>query len=207
MIILCPLFQDKEKNVQESNSYYLKPNGKTKERDIEILALKVRDIIERSSREDKDVVFLCIGSDRYIGDSLGPLVGTMLEESQVPFRIYGTLKEPVHAFNLKGIIKEINRQFRKPLVFSIDACIGSKDEVGHVIFKEGPLIPGKALEKMLPEVGDYHFAGVVNYIDPLPTSQFLNDTRLYEVMELAKTIVKVITKIKKEDDRLKGNEN
>ncbi len=192
---MSPFYFDKEKKNQERYSYHLNSNGETKEKDIEILALKIKEVIEESSREGDDIVFLCIGSDRYVGDSLGPLVGTMLKENQIPLRVYGTLEEPVHAFNLMGIVKEINKKFKKPLIISIDASIGANHQVGDVIFREGPLTPGKALEKMLPEVGDYHFVGIVNYIDPLPTSQFLNDTRLYTVMNLAKTIVKVITKV------------
>ncbi|MGM0878583.1 MAG: spore protease YyaC [Bacillota bacterium] len=190
--MLCLSFYYKDNKNQET--YYLKSKGEVEE-NIEMLVLRIKEIIQHSLREEKDIVFLCIGSDRYVGDSLGPLVGTMLKEHDVPFRVYGSLEEPVHAFNLKVILKEINKQFKKPLIFTIDASIGKKDQVGYVMFKEGPLTPGKALEKMLPEVGDYHFAGFVNYIDPLPTSQFLNDTRLYIVMNLAQTIVNVITKI------------
>lgn len=186
---------EKENKSQEGYSYHLKSNRETEEIDIEIVTLKIKEVIENTLREGNDIVFLCIGSDRYVGDSLGPLVGTMLKENGVPLRVYGTLEEPVHAFNLKGIVKEINKRFKKPLIISIDASIGAKNQVGDVIFREGPLTPGKALEKMLPEVGDYHFVGIVNYIDPLPTSQFLNDTRLYTVMNLAKKIVKVITKV------------
>ncbi|WP_257350371.1 spore protease YyaC [Pseudalkalibacillus decolorationis] len=192
---MSPFYNEKDIKDQAANLYYVKSNEKTEEREIEILALKMKEIIQQSSRMDSDIVFLCIGSDRYVGDSLGPLVGTMLKENQVPYRVYGTLEEPVHAFNVKGTLKEINKQFKKPLIFSIDACLGDKNQVGHVIFKEGPLVPGKALEKMLPEIGDYHFMGIVNYIDPLPTSQFLNDTRLFTVMKLANVITKVITNI------------
>lgn len=192
---MCPFYYEKEKKTQEAVSYYLRAGGTTEEREIDMLAFKIKEMIDHSTLKDNDIVFLCIGSDRYVGDSLGPLVGTMLIENEVPFHVYGTLEEPVHAFNLKGILKKINKQFRKPIIISIDASIGNKNQVGYVMFKEGPLIPGKALEKILPEVGDYHFVGFVNYIDPLPTSQFLNDTRLFMVMNLAKTIVKVITKI------------
>jgi putative sporulation protein YyaC len=199
-------YKKDQKNI-EKYSYNVKSNESTEEKDIEVVALKLNEIIQQSSREDKDIVFLCIGSDRYVGDSLGPLVGTLLKDSQVPFRVYGTLEEPVHAFNLKGVLKEINKQFKKPLIISIDASIGDKNQVGYVMFKEGPLTPGKALEKMLPEVGDYHFVGVVNYIDPLPTSQFLNDTRLYIVMNLAKTIVKVISKVKVYDNIAEDQES
>lgn len=54
----------------------------------------------------QEMVFLCIGSDRSTGDSFGPLVGTMLKEKQVPYHVFGTLSEPVHALNLKNTLNE-----------------------------------------------------------------------------------------------------
>lgn len=181
---------------QESGSWHWDANGKTEDLAIRgIVAEKLKEIVGDAILSERTPVFLCIGSDRYVGDSLGPLVGTMLAESGFSFPVYGTLAEPIHAFNLKGTLKEIRKQYKKPFIIGIDALVGEKEEVGHVIFKEGPLTPGKALEKILPQVGDCHFVGVVNYIDPLPASQFLNDTRLYTVMTLAKAIVSVIVKV------------
>ncbi|MGG4488151.1 spore protease YyaC [Metabacillus idriensis] len=177
----------------EEPAYRVKSKMKTEVKEIEAAARKLREIFQQAAQENQEIVFLCIGSDRYVGDSLGPLVGTMLSENEIPFRIYGTLEEPVHAFNLKGILKEIQKPFKKPLIISIDACLGTQDQVGSFLFNKGPLAPGKALEKMLPEVGDYHFKAIVNYIDPLPASQFLNDTRLFTVMNLAKIIVSIIS--------------
>lgn len=159
---------------------------------LDRLALNMKEIIRNSGYPYENIIFLCIGSDRSIGDSLGPLVGTMLKEQQVPYRVYGTLEKPVHALNLEETLKEINKQFKKPLIISVDACLGEQNQVGDVFLNAGPLVPGKALKKVLPEVGDYHIVGMVNYIDPLPTMQFLNDTRLYTVMNLAKRIVKII---------------
>ncbi|WP_019537231.1 spore protease YyaC [Paenibacillus ginsengihumi] len=181
---------------QEPGSWHWDANGKTEDLAIRgIVAEKLKEIVGDAILSERTPVFLCIGSDRYVGDSLGPLVGTMLAESGFSFPVYGTLAEPIHAFNLKGTLKEIRKQYKKPFIIGIDALVGEKEEVGHVIFKEGPLTPGKALEKILPQVGDCHFVGVVNYIDPLPASQFLNDTRLYTVMTLAKAIVSVIVKV------------
>ncbi|WP_257962547.1 spore protease YyaC [Bacillus sp. UMB0893] len=164
-----------------------------KKEEIETLSLKLKEMILNSSYESEDIIFLCIGSDRCVGDSLGPLAGTMLKEQQVPYRVYGTLEEPLHAFNLKGVLKDIKKLENHPLIFSINASLGEKDQVGSIVLKNGPIIPGKALEKVLPEAGAYHINGIVNYIDPLLSAQFQNDTRLYTVMNLAKTIVKMIT--------------
>ncbi|WHY00141.1 spore protease YyaC [Neobacillus sp. DY30] len=177
-------------NLQENGAgIFCDPSDKNTEK----LAFIMKEIIQSSGYQKEDIIFLCIGSDRSVGDSLGPLVGTMLKENQVPYRIYGTLEKPVHAFNLKETLKEIKKEFKKPLIFSVDASLGDQNQVGYVFLKEGPLVPGKALKKVLPEVGDYHIIGMVNYIDPLPAMQFLNDTRLFTVMNLAKTIVKIIT--------------
>lgn len=199
---MSPFFYEKEKKSDEGFSYYLKPGKEIEEKEFELLVLKVRDIINQSLQDNKEIVFLCIGSDRYIGDALGPIVGSLLKENQGPFHVYGTLEDPVHAFNLKAILKDINKQFKNPLIISVDASIGNKNEVGYTVFKEGSLNPGTALRKVLPKVGDYHFVGIINYIDPLPTSQFLNDTRLYVVMNIAKTIVKVVNKVMESDYNL-----
>ena len=45
-----------------------------------------------------EILFLCIGTDRSTGDSLGPLVGHSLSRFTLPHaRVYGTLDRPVHA--------------------------------------------------------------------------------------------------------------
>ena len=46
-------------------------------------------------------VALCIGTDRVIGDALGPVVGELLVSAfNAPFFVYGTLASPVTALNL-----------------------------------------------------------------------------------------------------------
>lgn len=196
---MSSFFYKDQKLKQETTSYYLDANGKPEEKHIELLAGKIKECLPPSSVTKEDVVILCIGSDRYVGDALGPLVGTMLEEKNLPLSVYGTLEEPVHAFNLNIILKKIDKKKRKPVIIGIDASLGGREQVGHIMFKNGPLIPGTALKKMLPEVGDYHFVGFVNYVDPLPESQFLNDTRLYTVMNLANAITDVITEVFEEE--------
>ncbi|WP_240616344.1 spore protease YyaC [Planococcus maitriensis] len=150
-------------------------------------------ILREARSEQREIVYLCIGSDRYIGDSLGPLTGSLIVENAKIERVYGTLEEPIHAFNLKPALKDIQKTYHHPLIICVDASLGAKEQVGDVLFVDAPLMPGKALERMLPETGDYHFQGIVNYLDPLPTSQFLNDTRLHTVMKLSRLIARVIT--------------
>lgn len=57
---------------------------------------------ERERKNKRGVVFLCIGTDRSTGDSLGPLIGYKLRQMRLPkTTVFGTLERPVHAMNLE----------------------------------------------------------------------------------------------------------
>ncbi|MDQ0882551.1 spore protease YyaC [Peribacillus sp. V2I11] len=161
------------------------------EGEIDEMSFQIARILRPTSKE---IIFLCIGSDRSTGDSFGPLVGTMLRENQVPYHVFGTLAEPVHALNLKSVFKEIKKQFKNPFIFGIDACLGGYHQIGSIFLTKGSFSPGEAMSKSLPELGDYHLKAVVNYLDPLLPHQSLNGTRLDTVMNLAKITTKIIVK-------------
>ncbi len=94
------------------------------------LSTKIKNII----KEDRPIVFLCIGTDRSTGDSLGPLVGDKLKfliRDRV--MLYGNLEYPVHAKNLCSTIDEINTQYSNPYIIAVDACLGTLSNVGKII--------------------------------------------------------------------------
>ena len=67
-------------------------------------------------KSNRDIVVLCIGTDRSTGDSLGPLVGEKLKflvRNRV--HIYGNLENPVHAKNIEETINNINILFPNAL--------------------------------------------------------------------------------------------
>lgn len=139
-----------------------------------------------------DIVFLCIGSDRSTGDSYGPFVGSQLKEQECPHPVYGTIEKPVHALNISETLNEIRSRTTEPLIVSVDACLGSADRIGSILFNEGPLIPGFAIRNPLPGVGVCHFKGVVNHLDPHFPADSLNSTRLDTVLRLARITSGVI---------------
>ena len=76
---------------------------------------------------DKNTIIVCIGTDRCIGDCLGPLVGTILHHKKFPLPVYGSVSEPIHALNLEKRIQEINTLHPKANIIGIDACLGDGD--------------------------------------------------------------------------------
>lgn len=134
------------------------------------------------------LILLCVGTDRSTGDALGPLVGTIVTETPgLPFAVYGTLDNPVHASNLKETMDWLSVKHRKPLVIAVDACLGRLDSVGTITVGKGPLRPGAGVNKTLPQVGQIYVTGVVN-VGGFMEYFVLQNTRLNLVMRMAKVI-------------------
>ncbi|MGI6668289.1 MAG: spore protease YyaC [Acetivibrionales bacterium] len=133
----------------------------------------------------KSIVFVCIGTDRSTGDSLGPLIGYKISGlKQKRVYVYGDLENPVHAKNLCQIMKRISSECENPFIVAIDACLGSMNRIGYVGIGEGPVRPGSGVNKQLPPVGDMFVTGIVNFggfMDFL----VLQNTRLHIVMKIA----------------------
>lgn len=159
-----------------------------------ICALKIRHSLSKLlfalNPEKREVVVLCIGTDRSTGDCLGPLIGTRLQQYQAS-RIYGTLSSPIHALNLIDMIEMINKTHANPFIIAIDACLGKADRVGYINVKEGVLYPGTALKKSLPAVGDIHVSGIVN-VGGFMEHLVLQNTRLGLVYQMAEVIARGI---------------
>lgn len=151
------------------------------------LAIELVSILPVATIE-RPIVFVCIGTDRSTGDSLGPLVGTLLEEKRMnSFYVYGTLEDPIHAVNLVEKLDEIKAKHFNPIIIAIDACLGRLKSVGFIQLADGPVKPGAGVNKELPSVGDYHITGIVN-VSGFMEYFVLQNTRLNLVLKMAKVI-------------------
>ena len=143
-------------------------------------------------KSNRPILFLCIGTDRSTGDSLGPLIGYKLKSlSKNNIHIYGTLEEPVHAKNLVDVLNNISLKYNNPYIIAIDSSLGSLNNVGKIFIEKKPLAPGIALNKKLPLVGELSITGIVN-ISTGFEFLVLQNTRLFTVMNLADVISKGI---------------
>lgn len=138
-----------------------------------------------------NTIIICIGTDKCIGDCLGPLVGTLLVESNFPLPVFGTLESPIHALNIKEKLNSIYTFHPNSTIIGIDACLSEEDSIGEIHIRDYPVHPGKGVGKILPEVGNYSIIGVVDSSD---NSLFFTSRsiRLYLIMEMAKIISKAL---------------
>lgn len=130
-------------------------------------------------------VFLCIGSDRVTGDSLGPVIGELLDTAAP---VYGNLTSPVTALNLTEAERRIRLNHPQRQIVAIDSAVGSPSDIGSIRVFAGGLKAGEALGKNLPEVGDVSITATVCS----KSAKALSSVRLGLVYRLAQKIAAAV---------------
>ncbi|GAA0728185.1 spore protease YyaC [Clostridium malenominatum] len=139
---------------------------------------------------DVNTVIVCIGTDRCIGDSLGPLVGTFLTEKNFPLPIYGTISDPIHALNIDRKLTEIKYAHPNAKIIAIDACLGHENNIGEIHARDCPIQPGKGVGKKLPPVGE---SSIIAIVDSSENNIFSNTRiRLDFIFKLANAITQAL---------------
>lgn len=110
-------------------------------------------------RRNNNPVFVCVGTPKVIGDSLGPLVGSIISGEIPGLPLYGTLANPVHALNLEAVLRETQTLYPHATLIGIDSSLSTQARVGYICLHHGKLQPGRAVHGCLPSFGDYKLYG------------------------------------------------
>lgn len=114
----------------------------------------------------KNILFVCIGNGKIIGDSLGPLIGTVLEKNKrliqnnVKIDVIGTFENPILYYNVEEFIKNIDSQDYSEIVI-IDSALGSKENIGKVMITPAEILIGVGVNRGRMVKGDIILKGVV----------------------------------------------
>lgn len=150
---------------------------------------------------DRQIIIVCIGTDRSTGDSLGPLTGTMISQRNLKnVTVYGTLDCPVHAKNLENVMRQIHLTGH-PFVIGIDSGLGRKTSVGMIYADNQPIKPGVAINHKLSSVGDLGITAIVNVADSA-NYMVLQNTRLNIVMNMAAAIDECLSEALQVDEKV-----
>ncbi len=111
--------------------------------------------------ENKRPIFICIGSDLVLGDSLGPLTGTFLRKKGIRSFVYGTLNFPITSKEVEYARTYIKQMHPNSISIAIDAAVGNANDVGLIRTLNKGLKPGLGVDKNLGTIGDISIIGVV----------------------------------------------
>lgn len=139
-------------------------------------------------------VIVCVGSDLAIGDSLGPITGSMLKYKTQGLSafIYGTLASPVTAKEIKYLRAHLKETHANSQIIAIDAAVGAEGDIGLIKLLSSPLYPGAGANKRLGALGDISILGIVAE-KSIANYSLLNSTRLNLVYGMAELISDAIS--------------
>ncbi|MDY6368087.1 MAG: spore protease YyaC [Clostridia bacterium] len=142
---------------------------------------------------NKKPIVVCVGSDLVLGDSLGPLVGTMLVRCKAPAYIYGTLSSPVTAKEIACAKVHLKMLHPESFAVAIDAAVGNAEDIGLIKVANKGLKPGLGVDKNLGILGDCSIIGVVAERSKQNYNLF-NLTRLNLIYKMAEQIADGVDK-------------
>ncbi|MBV7506594.1 spore protease YyaC [Bacillus sp. sid0103] len=155
--------------------------------------LFIRDSLHSIIPEGTEHIFVMgIGSNIINGDSLGPFVGTLLQNLYPKhLTVVGNLLSPLDAQALVPRVSRITLP-KNSFVIAIDSVLGSKRFVNSIVVRDSSLLPGSGLGKNLPPIGDCSIMGVVLDNDPTMECSIFS-TNLHLIYTMATNIAKGIS--------------
>lgn len=138
-----------------------------------------------------NLVFLCIGTDKIVGDSIGPLVGNRLKNLQNEYlQIYGTLDKTINFINAKDIIEKIYQRLENPYLITIDAALSNTNDKGDIVLSKGYIKIGKALHKSICFYSDINIKCIVGkaYFEKEKNIKELEKANTEEISSMAEFV-------------------
>ncbi len=128
------------------------------------LNLELNKILYKlNKKEYSKLVFVCIGSSKMVGDSVGPIIGEILNKNlkNSNIKVLGNLKNNINSKNIYQTLKKIEKIYSKPYIISIDSALSNSIKPGNVFILKKGLVPGRALKKKSIEIGNVSIRAIV----------------------------------------------
>lgn len=150
----------------------------------------------------EEILILCIGDSKLIGDSLGPLIGSFLERNKIDVgnnvRVLGTLEKPIGYNDLIEIAEHINynKEYYTTII-TIDSALGSNQNIGKILIDNTTLCAGSGVNRGEKLIGDISIRGIVgqNYDDVKQNIQELENVSTDLVENMACKIIFTLSKL------------
>ena len=147
------------------------------------------------------LIFLFVGSDSNIGDSLAPLCGTIFSKKVQNAFNYGGLGRIIGAKEVPYAISFIEKCHPSTKIVVIDAAVGKKEDVGMIKVQNVGIKPGLGANKNLPKVGDLSVIGILG--EKRADGRTFTASRLSQVYKMAENIANgLIIFVKNNEKRL-----
>ena len=131
--------------------------------------------ILKQNKQNKNLIILCIGTNKVIGDSIGPIVGTNLKNDlkinmkfkdefyikNKKIKIIGDMCNNISYNNIKENIEKIDTIGEKNFIIVIDSALSSENNIGKIFIHNRGLKYAESLKRSNEIIGDMSIKAVV----------------------------------------------
>ena len=112
---------------------------------------------------NKNIVFVCIGTSTVVGDSFGPIVGSVLKHKLCNDRVkvIGDLQSCITYTNIQKKMNEINNIYSNSLIIVLDSALANKPNIGKIFVQNRGLKYAESLMKQNSTIGNISIKAVV----------------------------------------------
>lgn len=111
-------------------------------------------------------IFLCVGTNKIIGDAFGPLVGEKLLglniQNKHNIHILGSKKDLVTYINVEEKIDTIKTKYLNPCIIAIDSALGNTENIGKLIILNNEMKLGEGVGRKEKRIGNISIKAIVN---------------------------------------------
>ncbi len=162
-----------------------------------------RFVLELSNlikKETDKFVFVCIGTNRVIGDSVGPIVGSILKRNvklNNKIKVLGDCKNNICYKDINKKVQIINKLYPENSLIIIDSALSSKENIGKIFVENKGLKYGEGLKKSNKTIGDISIKAVtgINFNNRFKNFQNLKNAAYSDVTNLAQFISEGIIQV------------
>lgn len=146
------------------------------------------DCLNKYVEKDRELIFFCIGTDRVIGDCVGPITGSLLKNKFGNKNIYGDLEENLTYENIEEKLNEVNLKYTNPYIIAIDAALSSNEDIGKFYVDNNGINYRKSLNSKDLKIGDVGIKVVVgkDYNDSELNFKVLQNISLSKIVKISK---------------------
>lgn len=128
---------------------------------------------------NKNIIFLCIGTTKIIGDSFGPLVGSILKyelKDYKEIKVVGDLKNTITYNNIEEYMNDIKEKCNNSVIVVLDSALSDRKNIGKIFIQDRGLKYAESLKKKNRIIGNISIKAVVgeNYNNPIKNYKSLN---------------------------------
>jgi putative sporulation protein YyaC len=169
--------------------------------------LTEENFLKQIKKEIKDtnkrIILFNIGTEKRLGDSFGPLLGTLLSEIDLKNIVsIGSLNDTITALNVKEKWEAVKSLFPNDIIVSTDAIFYDEriETFDELMIKDEGISPAKGMGKDLNtgEIGDYCICfPIPEYSELYPPEEAIKKVNIKQVYTSAKKAVKLIANLDK----------